>query len=65
MYASPTDCVAMIPGTGWVAVFTDSAIKPEPVLAFKAERSGALSGMDGRGREFEQREFFSHYRKGQ
>ena len=58
-----TDYVAMIPGTGWVAVFTADDMRPEPVLAFKMDRAGDVFGMDGLGREFEQREFFSHYKK--
>lgn len=55
--------VAMIPGAGWVAVFTSDDIPDEPVLAFVMQADGTVLGIGCRMNQFEGFEFFSHYKK--
>lgn len=56
----PDDYVAMIPGAPWCVVYTDSAMKPEPVLAFVMRRDGSIEPVDRRFEDPRDHEFFSH-----
>lgn len=53
--------VAMIPGKGWVAVFTDSAIRPTHLVAWVMRRDGSIEGVGPDLENPADKEFFSHY----
>ena len=53
--------VSMIPGNGWVAVFTDSAIRPVPLVAWVMRRDGSIEAVGPDLENPADKEFFSHY----